>query len=129
MFGINPYAPYGIPPGTMGPATGQMNPQYQNNYISPQNAQKSGPDWVTVPTVGDIRNVGVQAGTKAWIMAQNDAVFAVRTADQRGVTTTEYYRFARYDPEEAANAKASEEYVTRTEWNKLIESLGGILEE
>lgn len=35
MFGINPYAPYGIPPGTMGPATGQMNPQYQNNYISP----------------------------------------------------------------------------------------------
>ena len=56
-------------------------------------------------------------------------MLSVRTADQMGVTTTEYYRFERYDPEEAANAKASEEYVTRTEWNKLIESLGGILEE
>ena len=124
MFGFNPYSPYGMLPETM-PQQGVLG-QYPQNMRQPAQGQQAGPGWVTVPTVKDIANVSVQPGVKAWIMAQNDAVFAVRSADQMGVTTTEYYRFERYDPDVEARVNRTEEFVTRKEFDKLVDSLGGI---
>ena len=127
MFGFNPYSPYGMLPETM-PQQGVLG-QYPQNMRQPAQGQQAGPGWVTVTTVKDIANVSVQPGVKAWIMAQNDAVFAVRSADQMGVTTTEYYRFERYDPDVEARVNRTEEFVTRKEFDKLVDSLGGILDE
>lgn len=124
MFGVNPYDPFGMMAGQ----PGQMwQPPMQTQQAARQGVQtaQNGPGWVTVPTVQDIANVSVQPGVKAWIMAQNDAVFAVRAADQTGVTTTEYYRFERYDPAAEKAASEKEEYVTRKEFQALIDSLGG----
>lgn len=112
MFGFNPYSPYGMLPETM-PQQGVLG-QYPQNMRQPAQGQQAGPGWVTVPTVKDIANVSVQPGVKAWIMAQNDAVFAVRSADQMGVTTTEYYRFERYDPDVEARVNRTEEDVSVT---------------
>lgn len=45
-------------------------------------------------------------------------MFAVRSADQLGVTQTDYYRFEKYSPT-AAKAAQGEEYVTREEFARL----------
>lgn len=111
---------YGYPPG-FGP-----NPGYQRANMRPgypdvpqqQNPRQDGPGWVFVPTVGDIVNVTVQPGSKAWIMAQDQPVFAVRTADQLGVTQTDYYQFAKYSPAER-QTEPGKEYVTREEFARL----------
>lgn len=108
---------------------GQMPPQMpwgqrqmpQAGAGAPQERQ-NGPGWVTVPNVSDIANVSVQAGVKAWIMAQNDPVFAVKEADAAGITTTSYYKFERYDPD-AAQKASTPEYVTKAEFSDLIKKL------
>lgn len=108
---------------------GQMPPQmpWGQRQISQTGAgtppeRQNGPGWVTVPNVSDIANVSVQAGVKAWIMAQNDPVFAVKEADAAGITTTSYYKFERYDPD-AAQKAAAPEYVTKAEFSDLIKKL------
>ena len=57
-------------------------------------------------------------------MAQDQPVFAVRSADQLGVTQTDYYRFEKYSPT-AAKAAQGDEYshgrslpVWRRLWRK-----------
>lgn len=100
MFGA-----MGYPYSYFDPQTGQLMapgmqvPQQQRNVMqAPQNAPQSGPDWVMAPTVKQVEQVSVQPGQKAWIMVQNEPVFALRTADNMGLVTTDYYRFEKYDP-------------------------------
>lgn len=112
--------------------------QWPQGYRQPQPAQGApqgragGPDWVTVPNVADIANVSIVPGVKAWIMAQNEPVFAVKEADAVGITTTSYYRFEPYDPA-AAQAAAQPEFVTRAEFEQLRDQLtaqiGGFADE
>ena len=81
------YQPYG---GSM-----QGNPYRQQTNI----------DWIRVPNIGDIDQVTVQPGQTAWVMAQNTNVFAVRSADQMGITSTRYFQFAEFDPRAADQQK------------------------
>ena len=62
----------------------------------------------------------VPSGGKAWVMVQNEPVFALRTADNMGLVTTDYYRFEKIDP--AASAPASD-YITRAEFDQFVASL------
>lgn len=62
-------------------------------------------------TVKQVEQVSVQPGQKAWIMVQNEPVFALRTADNMGLITTDYYRFEKFDPS-AAPAGQVPAYVT-----------------
>ena len=78
--------------------------------------------WLYVPTVKDVQSVQVQPGQKAWVMVQNDCVFALRSADNMGIVTTDFYRFETID-EEAANPQT--EYVTRKEWEEFLNSIKG----
>lgn len=78
--------------------------------------------WLYVPTVKDVQSVQVQPGQKAWVMVQNDCVFALRSADNMGIVTTDFYRFEKID-EEAANPQT--EYVTRKEWEEFLNSIKG----
>lgn len=62
-------------------------------------------------TIKQVEQVSVQPGQKAWIMVQNEPVFALRTADSMGLITTDYYRFEKFDPS-AAPAEPASAYVT-----------------
>lgn len=117
---FDPYGMYGYDP-RFAPNPGLQRPIPRPGYTDQpqgQNGRQAGPGWVFVPRVDDIVNVTVQPGGKAWIMAQDQPVFAVRSADQLGVTQTDYYRFEKYSPT-AAKAAQGEEYVTREEFARL----------
>lgn len=123
MYGGYPYSPYFSPQTgqLMAPGIGQnfqpmQMPGAQPNAMQvPQNVQQtgmqSGPDWIMVSDLKQVEQVSVPAGGKAWIMLNNTPVFALRTADNMGLITTDYYRFEKYDPE-AAQTESAVKYVT-----------------
>ena len=98
----------------MGIGQGQMYPQ-QNQFRQPN--QQSSMDWIRVPNVGDVEQVSVMPGQTAWVMAQNANVFAVRSADQMGITSTRYFQFSEFDPRQADLQKQAsfEERLSRLE--------------
>lgn len=92
----NPWAqPSGYPQG-YGPQMAQTNPY---------RPQQTNMDWIRVPNLQDIDQVTVQPGQTALVMAQNTNVFAVRSADQMGITNTRYFQFAEFDPRAADQQK------------------------
>jgi len=99
-------------------------PQMWNYPQMPQQQQPQQPqsnlDWIMVSSVDQIDKVTVQPGQKAWIMVQNDAVFALRTADQVGIVNTDYYRFEKWSP--TANTVPTADFVTRPQMEEAIQS-------
>lgn len=114
------------PCGSFGPL--QNFPQWQgmSGYVpagkTPAQLQQSGPDWIMAPSIKQVEQVGVQPGQKAWIMVQNEPVFALRTADQMGLVTTDYYRFEKIDPN-TAGAAPNADYITRQELDSRLKEL------
>lgn len=88
-----------------------------NNY--PYQRQTSNIDWIMVQTVDQINQVIVQPNQKAWIMVQNEPVFAVRSADQVGLTNTEIYKFEKYEREN----QPMPEYVTTAQLEDAIRKI------
>ena len=88
-----------------------QQPGYQQPYGSqppqgnPYRQQQTNMDWIRVPNLQDIDQVTVQPGQTAWVLAQNTNVFAVRSADQMGITNTRYFQFAEFDPRAADQQK------------------------
>lgn len=126
MFGVNPYSPYGYPDifGNSMQQNGQFLPTQPQMMQNQQAQQQNGPGWIMAPNVQDVERVSVAPGGKSWIMVQNAPVFALRTADQMGLITTEYYRFEKIDPGSVLAPSAPEkEYVTRQEFEQFVESM------
>ena len=91
------------------------------NYPTYYNQRpNSNMDWIFAATVKQVEQVAVQPNQKAWVMVQNEPIFALRIADQMGLITTNYYRFERYDPDEKT---ADSRYITREELDKRLEEL------
>jgi len=97
----------------------------QQNFY-PYNSQptyaqntRSNFEWIMVPTVNQVENVGVQPGQKAWIMVQNEPIFALRTADQMGLVQTDYYKFEKWVP---TAESARSEYVTKDQMEQAIQN-------
>ena len=69
---------------------GYTSPMQTSPYRPPvaPPGQMNSMDWIRVPNVPDVEQVSVQPGQTAWIMVQNNSVFAVRMADPRGMVTT-----------------------------------------
>lgn len=118
-----PYSPYFNPqtgqimaPGVMQNSMGMQVPGMQQN--APQVAQ-NGPGWIMAQTVKQVEQVSVQPGQKAWIMVQNEPVFALRTADNMGLITTDYYRFEKFDPS-ATPAEPEPAYVTAAQLEERL---------
>lgn len=76
----------------------QRQQPMQMMQAQPQQMQQTGPDWIRVPSVQNVEQVSVQPGQTVWIMVQSAPVFAVREADKVGLTSTEFYRFEKFDP-------------------------------
>lgn len=87
----------------------------------PSQAAQGGPDWIMAPSIKQVEQVSVQPGQKAWIMVQNAPVFALRTADNMGLVTTDYYRFEKFNPGDSA--EPANDYVTRKEFEDFVASL------
>lgn len=95
-------------------AFNNYNPNYNLSY-------KNGPDWIYVPDIEQVDSVQVIPGRKAWIMVQNEPVFALRSADGMGLVTTDLYRF------EKLEAKPKPAFVTIDQLNDAISKLKGEL--
>lgn len=107
----------------------QFQPQSMSAFAAPQNQptaapqQQAGPDWVQVPEIKQVEQVQVSPGSKAWVMVQNQPVFALRVADQMGLVNTSYYRFEKIDPAAMTAPADRPEYVTREEFDRFVASL------
>lgn len=122
----NPWGMYGIGAnyGGMSNFNNQpmnLSPNIQNTpqqaQSVPQSTSHSNMDWIRVNTMEDVERVTVQPNSKAWIMLSNEPVFVLKTADGMGLTTTDAYRF------EKVSGDKKPEYVTREEFNNLINSI------
>lgn len=110
-----------------------QQPGYQQPYGSqpPQGnpyRQQTNMDWIRVPNLQDIDQVTVQPGQTAWVMAQNTNVFAVRSADQMGITNTRYFQFSEFDPRGADQQKQVEWELKQSNFEQRLARLEAIFD-
>ena len=110
-----------------------QQPGYQQPYGSqmPQGnpyRQQPSMDWIRVPNLQDIDQVTVQPGQTAWVMAQNTNVFAVRSADQMGITNTRYFQFSEFDPRGADQQKQAEWELKQSNFEQRLARLEAIFD-
>lgn len=126
----NPYNPYAylypnqqmiqqpVFPAQQGPFSSQGVTAQQSQQTAPVSA----PAVLQVATIKQVEQAPVQPGGKALVLVANEPVIAMRTADNMGLTTTDYYHIERFDPEAQAAAPVGD-YVTRAEFMQFVESL------
>lgn len=120
MYDFNPYSPYNSYMAAQQRFGNQMMnqpPMMQNVQQQAQNTPQSNVDWIRVNTMDDIANITVQPGKQAWIMLQNEPIFAVKTADAMGLATVDAFRF------EKITGEKKPEYVTREEFLAFVNRL------
>lgn len=127
------FNPYGYPAG-YGPQAPQFGPftpspmsnptPYQNPAQTPVQPAPQGaaPVVLQVATIKQVEQAPVQPGGKALVLVANEPVIAMRTADNMGLTTTDYYHIEHFDPD-AAPAAQTGDFVTRAEFQQAIASL------
>ena len=98
----------------------QYNRQPYNGYGQMRQPQVAQNPFLMVPTITDVDNVVAQAGETRWIMVQNDAVIAVKTANAVGYATTEYYRLSKFDPAVMQTPAPGCNYVTEQQMEERI---------
>ena len=98
----------------------QYNRQPYNGYGQMQQPQVAQNPFLMVPTIADVDKVVAQAGETRWIMVQNDAVIAVKTARAVGYATTEYYRLSKFDPAVMQTPAPGCNYVTEQQMEERI---------
>lgn len=108
VYGQPPYTGYGASQFSQ-PMSTQATPQ-----IGGQNP------FTMVPTIADVDKVVAQPGETKWIMVQNDAVIAVKTASAVGYATTEYYRLSKFDPAVMQTPAPGCNYVTEQQMEERI---------
>lgn len=108
----------------MGMYSGQSQPVQQPIPTSNVN-------WIQVAGIEGARNQIVQPGHTAWMMDNNSPVFYVKSVDGMGSATFKVFQFAEISPE-ALNPAYNQQntpnadYVTRAEFNALLERLGDV---
>lgn len=127
---FNPYAPQmgGFQqPGQQYTGYPAPTPTFTQPQQAPPQAPQQAFEWIRVNTIDDIKNVSVAPNGQAWIMLQNDPVFAVKSADAMGLATTKLFKFAPYSPEEQ---KAPEpQYVTIEMYQKMQDQIKAMSNE
>lgn len=98
----------------------QYNRQPYNGYGQMHQPQVAQNPFLMVPTIADVDKVVAQAGETRWIMVQNDAVIAVKTASAVGYATTEYYRLSKFDPAVMQTPAPGCNYVTEQQMEERI---------
>lgn len=128
---FDPYNPYGYTfPNQQMPQipypTNGVGRQFQQPQ--PQMPQGGSPVVLQVATVKQVEQAPVQPGGKALVLVANEPVIAMRSADNMGITTTDYYHIEKFDPD-AAPAAQTADYVTRAEFQQAISSIAQKLQQ
>lgn len=100
----------------------------QNQQTQPP-APTSNVNWIQVAGIEGARNQIVQPGHTAWMMDNNSPVFYVKSVDGMGSATFKVFQFTEIVPEALNHVQnhqnvANPDYVTRAEFNALLERLG-----
>lgn len=128
----SPYNPYGY----LFPQNAQQQPfmpgmqqgmqpsmqQPMQSTIQAQQQANSSPVVMQVPSIKQVEQAPVQPGGKALVLVANEPVIAMRTADNMGLTTTDYYHIEKFDPDAAAPVPAGD-FVPRAEFNHTIQTI------
>ena len=100
----------------------------QSQQSQPQ-APTTNVNWIQVAGIEGARNQIVQPGHTIWMMDNNSPVFFVKSVDGMGSTTFKVFHFTEILPEASNPVQnqqntPSPDYVTRAEFNALLERLG-----
>ena len=118
MYPYSPYNPYQhLFPQNMTQQTGQFMQGAQTQATQHQ------PDInvVQVSTIKQVEQAPVAPGSRVLVLVSNEPVIAMRSADNMGIASTDYYKIEKIDP--SATAAKENDYVTRQEFQKFVESL------
>ena len=119
----NPYDPYGyLFPGQRMASPPMYQPMGTGMPQAQQTPQGDAPVVLQVATVKQVEQATVQPGSKALVLVANEPVIAMRSADNMGLTTTDYYHIEKFDPE-AGSSPSAAEFVTRAEFQQFVNSL------
>lgn len=107
----------------------QMGMYSNQNQQAQQPIPTSNVNWIQVAGIEGARSQIVQPGHTAWMMDNNSPVFYVKSVDGMGSATFKVFQFAEIAPEalnpsQNQHNTASPDYVTRAEFNALLERLG-----
>ena len=102
----------------------------QSQQVQPQ-APTTNVNWIQVAGIEGARNQIVQPGHTAWMMDNNSPVFYVKSVDGMGSATFKVFQFAEIAPESLNPVQnqqntPSTDFVTRAEFNALLERLGDV---
>lgn len=122
MYGMNPYTFQFNQPQQFGQQA-PFQPMGMNLPQPQQQAASGAPVVLQVATIKQVEQAQVQPGGKALVLVANEPVIAMRTADNMGLTTTDYYRIEKFDPDAQVAAGPAGDYVTRAEFQQFVNSL------
>lgn len=91
-------------------------PPTQSVNTPPQPKPQGNMDWIYINSMQEADNVTVPANSKAWLMLTNDTVFGLKSANNLGVCTTEWFKFGPLEKKQEQT-----HYVTIEEVNALID--------
>lgn len=103
----------------------------QNQQVQQPPAPTSNVNWIQVAGIEGARNQIVQPGHTAWMMDNNSPVFYVKSVDGMGSATFKVFQFVEIAPEtlnpaQNQNNTPNPYYVTRAEFDALLERLGDV---
>lgn len=101
---------------------------YMSQAQMPVTKQNSNIDWIMSPTIQQVEQIMIQPGQRAWVMVQNEPVFALRTADNMGLIQTDYYKFEKISPN-TFNASSNAYDALERRIDALEKALGGKTDE
>jgi hypothetical protein len=113
-----------------------------NNQQQPQQQFQQQPtsnvNWIKVNGIEDIKNINVNDNESRWIMVTSLPIFAIKSANNLGQTTTEMYQFSKYVPQETQDKEVAQvepqqidlsEYVKKQEVQPLLDELESLKKE
>lgn len=117
---FNNFNPYQI--GDFGNNANSYNQQFQQQPH--QSQAPGGLDIVTVQTIQQVEQIQINPGQRRLVMVQNEPVVAMRTADNMGLASTEYYQLVKFDPNTRATAQAADnKYITEEQLESRLREL------
>ena len=138
---MNGYTPYGMGMGgymadqaALQQRIQQMEQGLQQGMPQRQTAPVQNVNWIQVAGLEGARNQIVQPGQTAWMMDNNSPMFYVKSVDGMGSATLKAFTFKEISlttltAPQAAPVAPVGDYVTREEFNALLDRLGEKPEE
>lgn len=101
---------------------GQQFQQMQQSQAQQMQAP-GGMDIVTVQNVQQVEQIQLSPGQRRLVMVQNEPVVAMRSADNMGIATTEYYQLVKFNPSDTRQKTAENDYITKEQLESRLSEM------